>query len=120
MSSYFLPKDALPQNFSYPQSFRLLIERGLLNWEPWEFLEGKQLLDRFIGVRRRYPARQLIPFARRGDRDDVACWDLDRSSGKISVIEDFAPPWDEQTDLLESLADWLRLVLDDMVEFKDY
>ncbi len=118
-SDYCLPSDVLPHEFSYPLSFQLLVERGLLNWEPWECLAGRPLLDRFIGVRGRYPDRQLIPFARRADRDDVACWDLDRSSGTISVIEDFAPPGDEQTDLLGSLADWLRLVLNDMIEFEE-
>ena len=119
MSAFFLPADDVPAGFSYPASFRLLVERGLLNWEPWELLDGAPLAARFDGVRRRYPSRSLVPFARRGDRDDVACWDLDRNPGVISIIEDFAPAGDEQTGLLESLGDWVRLALADMVEFEE-
>lgn len=119
MAEFFLPVTVLPTNFVYPLSFRLVVERGLLNWEPWQFLEGQPLLRRHEGLTKRYPGRSLVPFARRLDRDDIACWDSDRTPGTISVIEDFAPAGFEQTNLLESFGDWLRLAVADMVDFED-
>ena len=66
----------LPDGFSYPPEFVRVVELGLTNLEPWWIMSGGPLRDRHAGLARRYPQRVLVPFARRQDNDDVACWDV--------------------------------------------
>ena len=39
-----------PPGFSYPRQFRRVLERGLVDLEPWYILEGKPLRDMFSGL----------------------------------------------------------------------
>lgn len=89
-----LPVHALPPGFGYPAAFVRVVELRLIELEPWQILGGDQLGRRHEGLRLRYSARRLVPFARRQDDDDVACCDIDR--GGISVIHDFADAGWEQ------------------------
>jgi hypothetical protein len=113
-----LRDDELPTGFEYPRQFLRIVELGLMDLEPWWILEGKLLRGRWEGIQKRYPARRLIPFARRQDNDDVACFDLD--SGNISIIHDFASPGWEQRGVgkeFPTVYDWLRRAMEDLIEF---
>ena len=104
----------LPTGFSYPVLFRRLVNLGLLDLEPWQILFGELLRRRHSGLAHRYPSRRLVPFARRQDNDDVACWDLDRAPGGIAVIHDYASPgWERRAEYAD-LADWLRRAVEDL------
>lgn len=105
-----------PQGFSYPRQFNRLIERGLTDLEPWYFLEGKLLRDTMVGLAERYPDRKLVPFARRQDNDDVACWQVG-ASGEVFVIHDFASPGWEQRGQFAGFYDWVRRAVEDFIEF---
>jgi hypothetical protein len=116
MTVDLLRDDELPSGLGYPAVFRRLVDRGLLYFEPWFVLEGDLLRQRLHGIQARYPGRTLLPFARREDNDDVACWDA-AYPGKVVVIHDFAQPGWEQRVVLEDFATWLRLALEDMLAF---
>ncbi|GAA3064684.1 hypothetical protein GCM10020000_55390 [Streptomyces olivoverticillatus] len=93
----FLTADNLPEGFEYPAEFiRVAEDLELTNLEPWWIFDGDQLRIRATGLRDRYPERKLVPFARRQDNDDLACWDLDR--GDVAVIHDFADAGREQRE----------------------
>ena len=49
----------------------------------------------------RYPKRILIPFARRGDNDDVACFELNKGD-EVQIIHDFASGGYEQRNTYKS------------------
>jgi len=100
--------------FDYPAEFIRVVELGLTDLEPWWIFAGDQLRQRAIGLRERYPARQLVPFARRQDNDDVACWDLD--DGNVTVIHDFAAPGWEQRGTFVDFNAWLRQAIEDLIE----
>jgi len=59
-----------------------------------QFLEGQWLRVRLEGLRKRYPDRDLMPFARRLDNDDVACWDQKKPASVYIVHEFSAPGWE--------------------------
>ena len=80
--------DDLPPDFEYPPEFIRVVELGLTNLEPWWIVQGQLLRDRFQGLRKRYPDRNLILFAVRQDNDDVACWDIEQ--GNVAVVHDFS------------------------------
>lgn len=110
-----LTSDDLPENFEYPAAFARVVELGLVNLEPWWILEGEVLRNRYHGIRARYPNRNLVAFAARQDRDDVACWDLDR--GEISIIHDYSSQGFEQVRNVADFETWLRQAVDDLIEF---
>ena len=78
-----------PARFNYPRQFERLVKLGLIDLEPWYLLEGKSLRDTMAGLAQRYPERKLVPFARRQDNDDVACWQVE-GGDDVYVIHDFA------------------------------
>jgi len=110
-----LPLLDLPDGFSYPAEFVRVVELGLTSLEPWWVLEGETLRVRYQGLKERYPTRNLVPFARRQDNDDVACWDV--SSGRVSVVHDFADAGFEQRAEYPDFYAWLRRAIEDLIEF---
>ncbi|HEX9695410.1 MAG TPA: hypothetical protein VGB64_03745 [Actinomycetota bacterium] len=105
----------LPAGFSYPAEFIRAVELELTKLEPWWILEGDALFQRYKGLRERYPARTLIPFAVRQDRDDVACWE--GTYARVVIIHDFADPGWEQREELDGFNAWLRRAIEDFIEF---
>ncbi len=108
----------LPAGFEYPRAFVRVVELGLTNLEPWWIIEGDVLRDRFVGLQKRYDDRTLVPFATRQDNDDVACWDVDRGSGTVVIVHDFASPGYEQRAELPDFSAWLRQAVEDLIAFE--
>ena len=108
--------DELPDGFAYPPQFMRAIQLGLTCLEPWWILQGEHLRAQHSGLGARYPLRVLVPFASRQDCDDVACWDLDRG-GRVSIVHDFASPGWEQVNELDDFDSWLRVAIEDLIEF---
>jgi hypothetical protein len=107
----------LPDWFRYPAPFLRTVETGLGQFRPWKILEGVYSASRREGLKERFPARDLFPFALRTDCDDVACWErgnLDR----IVIIHDFADPGWEQVAEFEIFWDWLRSAIEDFIDFE--
>ncbi len=105
----------LPDGFAYPGEFVRTVELGLTSFEPWWIVEGELLRRRVAGLRDRFPARVLIPFAVRQDNDDVACFAP--GSRSVVVIHDFAKPgWEDVADFAD-FHSWLRTAVEDFIEF---
>lgn len=105
MTKELLDATELPSWFAYPSDFLQEVQSGLLDIGPWQILLGKWLRVRHDGLKKRFPDRSLVPFARRLDNDDVACWDRDASGG-VCVVHDFsAPGWERRAEY-GSFAAW--------------
>lgn len=74
------------------------------------------MLKRLKGVTERYPNRKLIPFARRDDNDDIACFEVEKGE-KVQIIHDFASEGYEQRNEYNDFWDWLKDAIDEMIEF---
>ncbi|SDT07188.1 hypothetical protein [Microlunatus soli] len=109
----------LPDGFVYPPLFLRVVELGLVELEPWSILHGEQLINRVRGIRDRYPQRKLVPFARRVDRDDVACFDLATTASTVRIIEDFGEPGFELFESYDDFAGWLHAAVQDLIEFEE-
>ncbi|KJS29592.1 MAG: hypothetical protein VR64_19690 [Desulfatitalea sp. BRH_c12] len=112
-----LNKTELPSWFTYPSQLIRVCELNLMNLEPWIILEGEQLRARYDGLKERYKDRDLVPFARREDMDDVACWEKGQGESVI-IIHDFASPGYEQKGMYKDFWDWFRAAVEDMVKFE--
>ena len=107
------------KEFEYPKEFLKIVHLGLVNFDFWYLMDYAQTELRIKGLKERYPDRKLVPFARRGDNDDIACFDIDRD-GRVQKIHDFASAgWKQRKDY-ESFWDWFREAIDEMIEEGEY
>jgi hypothetical protein len=104
-----LNREELPSWFEYPETLRDLVRAKSIDFGPWQILLGKWLGVRLQGLRQRYPKRHLVPFARRVDSDDVACFDVKEPVERVGVviIHDFASPGWELRGEFEDFEQWL-------------
>ena len=106
----------MPEWFTYPKEYLRVVDLKLTNIEPWFFLEGKQLEERFRGLQTRFPGIKLMPFARRCDNDDVACWAESGGNLKVYVVHDFSKDgWNKRTEFADFWS-WYHQAIDDMIE----
>ncbi len=102
--------------FKYPDSFIKAIELNLLDFDLWYIMDEERVLNRLKGVIERYPKRNLIPFARRDDNDDIACFELGKGE-KVQIIHDFASEGYEQRKEYNDFWSWLEDAISEMIEF---
>lgn len=112
MSEILLNQEELPKWFEYPTEALLLVDQNLLDFDPWIILTDSRLRERYTGVKDRYPSRNIIPFARREDNDDLACFNKEH---KIVVIHDFASAGFEGGIEEFEFWNWFRKMVEDMI-----
>ena len=114
-----LQDSQLPKGFAYPREFLRVLDLGPTDLEPWWIFDGDLLLNRAIGMKVRHPNRVLVPFARRRDNDDVACWDVatPNSSGVIIIHDYAADGWESVAEPPDFHA-WLRRAVDHLIAFE--
>lgn len=106
----------LPPGFIYPHEFRRMVDLGIVDMEPWYVIQGEVLRNALQGLRARYPDSGLVPFARRQDNDDIACWPAP-FAGEVLIVHDFASPGWEQRARFATFYDWFRQAVEDFIEF---
>lgn len=106
----------MPIGFEYPHDYFDYTSKEIPDLEPWRFLWSREIEHLPLGLKERYPDRCLVPFARRIDNDDVACFDATEKSKnpKVVIIHDFASPGWERSGEVDSFLGWLELVGKDM------
>lgn len=114
-----IPQNILPPGFKYPSEYLWLINRRLVFLNPWIlfFGEGSELI-RYSGLRKRYPNRTLVPFARRLSNDDVACWENDDNQ-RVVVVNDFeSSGWEDSGEVYPNFWAWFKAAVDEMIEYQ--
>jgi len=117
-----LSKIAQDNGFEFPLGYKRVFELGLTNLEPWYFLDDKeyQLVEK--GINERFPKRQVIPFARRKDCDDVACFVVKSDSHNkenVLIIHDYASSGYEVDKVCRNFWDWFKLTIEEMIEWTE-
>lgn len=119
-TSYLAEKGSLPEKgtlpvwFSYPDAIRALVETGAVNFTPWYIVNSQFALPTYEHLRARY-TRELFPIAHLCGTDDTAC--LEEGCGcRVKIINGYTTPGHETVAEYETVADWLRVALDDMLE----
>lgn len=103
------------KDFNYPEEFLKMIELNLTNFDVWYFIVEEDILIRIKGLKKRYPDRKLIPFARRGDCDDIACFEIGKE-GTVQIVHDFSSSGYEQRREYKCFWDWLKEAVEEMIE----
>jgi hypothetical protein len=115
--------DALPNDFKFPQAYLDLMAQGLPDIDPWWWLAPYTDSEIYwtSTLREQFPYRLLVPFAKHGGSDDVACFDgTDTSSDpKVLYIHAFCSPGWEHRGEANNFTEWLRKIQIEAAKFKD-
>ena len=101
--------------FEYPAGLEKVADLGLTDLDAWFILDAPFAESYCESMGKRYPARALVPFAKRCDCDDVACFEVDKPQ-RVQVIHDFAEPGWEQRDEFPDFWSWFSSAVDLLVE----
>ena len=115
-SSAMLRGEDLDVDVRIPRGLERLHEQSVLNLTPWHIMPRELVLKRMHGLRQRY-ARKYVPFARRQDNDDLACFDPSMP-GRVVIIHDFASETTEVRQQFAGFWEWLRAAVEDMIAFE--
>jgi len=105
-----------PEWLEVDEAYLSLIDREIYDLTPWEILLNDEYVAFFKSLKKNYPERELVPFFRRQDNDDVACWERGRGSGVV-IIHNFASPGWETEATYKSFWDWFRSSIEDMIDW---
>ncbi len=101
-------------DFQYPRGYWKLKELNLTDFYFWYFIPENQLCNRINGLNDRYPKRKLIPFARRDDNDDIACFEIGKGE-KVQIIHDYASQGYEQLKEYENIWLWVKDAFEELM-----
>lgn len=123
MVHYLYPKEILPSGFVYPPAFlEFFSKKEVPDLDPWWFLYEFEELSKewFFLLKKQYPARELVPFAKASTNDDIACFDGSNKSGdpKIFIIHSFASSGWEDRGSVKDFNDWLILAKEESAQYK--
>jgi len=114
--------DVLPNDFRLPQAYMDLMAKGLPDIDPWWWLAPHNESETYWTrtLRAQFPSRLLVPFAKHGGSDDVACFDGSDTSGdpKVLHIHAFCSPGWEHRGEARDFTEWLRETQIEAAEFK--
>lgn len=109
---YLFEDYPLPNDFKFPQPYLDLMAKGLPDINPWWWLAPHKDSAVYWAytLHKQFPSRTLIPFAKYGGSDDVACFDGSDPSGnpKVLYIHSFCSPgWEHRVEIA-SFTEWLQ------------
>lgn len=102
------------KGYEYPREFLKIADLNLVNFDFWYLMPEGQMEWRITGLKNRYPERKLIPFARRDDCDDIACFEVGKGN-KVQIIHDFASAGYEQRKEYDCFWDWFKDAIEEMI-----
>lgn len=113
----------LSNGFIYPQLFLNMVSATpVIDLEPWWFIcEFKESAEYwFSEIKKQYPEKCLIPFAKYSHTDDIACFDGSDTSGdpKVYYIHAFASPGWEERGSVANFNEWFKLAQEESARYK--
>ncbi len=94
-----------------PSAFSRWLAAGEQEFGGWYLLAERGGAANRDKLTQLYPSRDILPFARRRDRDDVACLvrsDPEHPRGSVVVIHEDAMPGYEVEAVFASLTEWFE------------
>jgi len=94
-----------------PSAFSRWLDSGEQEFGGWHLLAERGAAANQEKLAHLYPSRHILPFARRRDRDDIACLvrrDPEHSLGSVVVIHEDAMPGTEIEEAFGSLTEWFE------------
>jgi hypothetical protein len=103
---YLLPENTRPVWLAYPAGLVELIRSGRVTMTPWHTSKVEAVAWDLVQLKTRL-GRDLVPFAYRQDREDLACFEKGKGPAVIIIHDNTEPGWEDEGSY-PSFADWLR------------
>lgn len=71
-----IPAEIVATGFDLPESYARACDLGLGHIAPWQFLQGEAFLSAYARVNEDCASGILLPFARRADLGELACFEV--------------------------------------------
>ena len=117
---YHPSPEMLPVGFRFPQSYLEDVnQKEIAELYPWYFMchvKDTGYYDRWLGMlKEQYPDRQLVPFAKWGLDDDIACFEPsdDPALPGIHIIHSFTDPGWEERGFYATFEEWLEVAMEE-------
>lgn len=124
-SVYHPPAEMLPPGFKFPKAYLEYVNQNeIANLYPWFFMCHIQRLgsyDKWVEIlKEQYPDRQLVPFAKWEETDDVACFEPSGNPDLpgIHYIHTFTDPGYEERGYCATFEEWLAAALEEALEYQ--
>lgn len=112
-----LDEKKLPTWLTIPGEYSRIVDLKIVEIDPWYLYEDDdEWAERVNGLKERFLNVELIPFARRADRDHLACWEKSGGSEKVFVINDYSSLGWKNKQVYSSFWDWFKDAIDEMIE----
>jgi len=105
-------------DFHWPEALLKVIRLNLIDYEYWYLMTADQIFRRREGLLKRYPKRNLIPFAKRDDNDDIACFVIEFGD-RVFIVHDFASEGYEQRQEYDSFWSWFNGAISEMINSEE-
>ena len=118
--NYMLSVEGLKQfestlpDFEFPESYLKIVDLELVDFDNWFLLSEYLVKSRYNDLITRYKGRKLVPFARRGDNDDIACFEIGYGE-RVFIVHDFASEGWERRQEFETFWNWFISVIKELI-----
>jgi len=102
--------------FNYPDALERLVALKLINYDLWYLMSREQSVVIFKQLKMNNNSKGLIPFARRGDNEDIACLEIGNNE-KVVVLKNCEYLGYRQRQVFDSVWDWFRDAIEIMIAF---
>jgi hypothetical protein len=103
---YLIPEALRPAWLAYPVEFVEMVMLGRVKLVPWKLYKAEGSLrthNRF----KTHLGRDLVPFAHRQDREDLACFERGKGHAVMIIHDNTDPGYEDEGSFL-TFTDWLR------------
>lgn len=105
------------QNFEFPSSYLKVVALGMMDFENWFLLSDDLVKNRHNSMKQRYKNRNLVPFAKRGDCDDVACFEIGQGE-RVFIVHDYADEGWERRQEFDDFWAWFISAIKELIEIE--
>jgi len=106
VNDYLLSGDGKPDWLIYPNELVDMIRLGRVKLVPWHLDKADASFREYLRLKSRL-GRDLVPFAYRQDREDLACFEKGKGQTVLIIHDNTEPGWEDEGSY-PSFADWLR------------
>lgn len=102
--------------FNYPDALERLIDLKLINFDLWYLISREQSIVLFNQLNLQCSKKELIPFARRGDTEEIACFGIGNNE-KVVVFKNCENLGYRPRKVFDSVWDWFRDAIEIMIAY---
>lgn len=103
-------------NSNYPQELERLVALRLINFDLWYLISRERAMEILKQLKMECDIKDFVPFARRGDNEDVACFGIGNDR-RVIVYKQSDNLGYRPRQVFDSVWDWFRDAIEIMIAF---